>query len=75
MQQVIYIKLLEEGTIVYRPVLSFHMSPTVYKIGGATIYNPKNEKWEFLPDTVVQVEEKYLDGDKVLVAIRAVKEA
>ncbi len=70
MEKVIYVQLLDEGTVVYRPVLSLELSPTVYKLGGALTYDPKNEKWEFLPGTTVQVEEKYLEGNKVLIAFK-----
>lgn len=74
MQKIIYVQLLNEGTIVYRPVLSVELSPTVYKLGGELTHDPKDEKWEFLPNTMVQVEEKYLEGDKVLIAVRRVDE-
>ena len=75
MERVIYVQLLDEGTIVYRPVLSLELSPTIYKLGGTLIYNSRNEKWEFLPGETVQVEEKYLEGNKVLVAVRRVDAA
>lgn len=74
MKKVIYVQLLDEGTIVYRPVLSFQLSSNIYKVGEELSYEHKNEKWEFLPNTIVEVEEKNLDGDNVLVAVRIVDE-
>ena len=73
MKNPIYIQLLEEGTKVFRPVLSEEIRNKVYVVGGKDIYDPKNEVWEFLPDTIVTVEEKSLEGEIVLVAVHLEK--
>lgn len=36
------------------------------------MYNSKSEKWEFEPGTLVEVEDKFLGGENVLVATREV---
>ena len=69
MKKTIYIQLLGEGTVVYRPVPAIEISENIYKIKGEKIYDPDDEEWEFLPGTIVKVEQKELEGEKVFVAI------
>ena len=71
MEKKIYIQLLGEGTIVYRPVPACQIADNLYEVGGFEIHDPENEVWEFTPGTYVFVEEQYLDGESVLVAIQA----
>ncbi len=70
METIIYVKLLDEGTIVYRPVPAIKAATNLFEIRGSEIYDPENEIWEFSPGTYVLVEEKNLSGKKVLVAIK-----
>lgn len=69
MEKIIYVKLLEEGTTVYRPVSSIELKNNVYEIKGHDIYDSEDEVWEFEPGTRVVVEEQELDGELVLVAV------
>jgi len=69
MEKIIYIQLLGEGTLVYRPVLSVKVDEDVYQVGGKDIYDPDDEEWEFLPESIVKVEERELEDGKVLVAV------
>ncbi|MBZ5856407.1 hypothetical protein [Flavihumibacter profundi] len=64
----IYIRLLNEGTIVYRPVPATELEKNVYEVEGLDIYNPEDEIWEFLPGTFVVVEPIEINGVIVLVA-------
>jgi hypothetical protein len=66
----IYIQLLNEGTEVYRPVPASKIKDNLYKVEGFEIYDPEDEIWEFTPSTYVLVEQRNLDGKKVLVAIK-----
>jgi hypothetical protein len=59
---IVYIKLLDEGTIVYRPVPAFRIDSNIYQINGNEFYNPDDENWEFIPGTIVNVEPKILSG-------------
>lgn len=68
--QKIYVQLLGEGTIAYKPVDAIKVTDNVYQIQDDELYDPNDEEWEFAPGTSVIVEEQILDGDKVLVAIR-----
>ncbi len=70
MERTIYIKLLEEGTKVYRPVPAIEVKKNVYEIKGDNIYDPEDEIWEFKPGVHVVAEERELDGELVLVAVR-----
>ena len=73
MKETIYIKLLGEGTLVYRPVPATKIDEITYKIEGDEIHDPDDEEWEFLPKSIVHVEEKELEGNIVLVAINQKK--
>ena len=64
----IYIRLLNEGTEVYRPVPSLQQGDNIYKVFGNDIYDPNDETWEFLPGSVVICEQRQLSGEICLVA-------
>jgi hypothetical protein len=66
---IIYVRLLGEGVEVYRPVAASMVSTATYILGGADVYDPENEEWEFPPGSLVNVQEKTLNGDVVLVAV------
>lgn len=70
MSEQIYIQLLNEGTTVYRAVSATKVCNNIYVIDDSEIYDPEDEEWEFLPEEKVQVAEKELEGEKVLVAIK-----
>lgn len=71
MKKNVYVKLLEEGTVVYRTVLSekFGSKENVFKLGMPLDYDQEDEIWEFSPNTLVIVEEKIVDNEKILLAI------
>lgn len=69
----IYVQLLNEGSEVYRPVLSKKINDFLYELLDNN-YDPEDEEWEFLPGTIVVVEEKILSGKKELVAIKEYQE-
>lgn len=69
MEKTIYIQLLGEGTIVYRPVPAIEIGENIFQLKGEEIYDPDDEEWEFLPGTKVKVKQKELEGENVLVAI------
>lgn len=69
MGNTIYVRLLGEGVQVYRPVSSLQITSNVYVIGGYEAYDPEDEEWEFIPGTLVVVEERVFEGEAILVAI------
>jgi len=66
----IYVRLLEEGTEVYRAVPTTQIEPSVYLIAPRAPYNTVDETWEFPPGSRVVVIKKVLSGETKLVAVR-----
>ncbi|MBO9540446.1 hypothetical protein J7643_07635 [bacterium] len=64
-----YIRLLNEGTTVYRPVPASQITSNIYILNGADIYDPEVEEWEFVPGSRVIVEKRQLEKGEVLVAV------
>ncbi len=67
--KIIYVKLLDEGVEVYRPVPAIKKENDIYEIQGYDTYDMDDETWEFVPGSCVLVEKQILNGEKVLVAI------
>lgn len=67
----IYIRLLDEGTEVFRPTSAESVEGSLFKVLPTSDYDPEDERWEFVPGSVVKGEKRRLDGDEVMVAIRA----
>jgi len=68
-KETIYVQLLEEGTVCYRPVSAIKVNDALYQIEGHDIYDPSDEIWEFEPGSLVYVEEKKLSEGVLLVAV------
>ena len=72
MKREIYIRLLGEGSDVWRPVAADGISESVYRIKEAPI--PGTESWEFQPGMVVKVERRgFADKKDGLFAIALVQ--
>jgi hypothetical protein len=71
MTTTIYIRLLDEGTEVFRPTKADDLGDGVFKVLPSPDYNPQDEKWEFVPGTLVRCEKRKLEGDEILVAKKA----
>jgi hypothetical protein len=67
----IYIRLLDEGTEVFRPTSAEPLGQGVFKVLPTSNYNPQDEKWEFPPGSLVECEKRKLEGDEALVAVKA----
>jgi hypothetical protein len=52
--ETIYIRLLDEGTDVWRPTLGRRVGPMTYEVLPTPNYDPGDEKWEFVPGRVVR---------------------
>ena len=65
----IHVRLLGEGTTVYRPAQGLLQSPGVALLLAHSEYDPDDEDWEFKPGTVVRFEVRALDGRQVQVAV------
>ncbi len=58
----VFVRLLGEGTHVFRPAKAVLMRPQVAQLLSTDEYDPEDEEWEFKPDSVVRFELRILDG-------------
>lgn len=74
MNQIIYVRLIDEGVDVWRPVVAKQMSPDglffILPFPSNTI--PIGENWEFAPGTHVLTKEIKLEGNQVRVAFKKI---
>ena len=68
----IYVKLLDEGTDVWRPIQAIDMGNNIFTILSTENYDLEDETWEFLPKSIVRCEMQNLSIGNVLVAIEKV---
>lgn len=68
----IMVQLLNEGTVCYRPVPAIQVSENIFILQGYDIYNPEDEKWEFLPGETIYAEMRNLSDGECLVSLRRV---
>ena len=67
---VVYVRLLDEGTDVWRPVHATALPDGTFRLLEPDGYDPNAETWEFPPSTKVRcVTRKFTDGDEGLVAV------
>ncbi len=64
---IVYVRLLEEGTDVYRPVSAEQISSEVFLLSRQEV--PGDEMWEYSPGTRVKVAMKTLSEGRVPVVI------
>lgn len=65
----IFVRLLDEGTDVWRPVLARAVGGGLFQIADQS--PPDDEAWEFQPGEWVSVETKTLSDGECMVAVRA----
>jgi hypothetical protein len=65
---VVYVRLLGEGTVVFRPVPARKVADSIYLLQGEDIFS-SDEDWEFAPGTTVNVEARVLSRDPVPVLV------
>ena len=70
----IYVKLLDEGTDVWRPARAAELGNGRFRLTMDPDYGRRNERWEFPPDSTVECEPRTMSGSVVLVATRLVSE-
>ncbi|MEO6022756.1 MAG: hypothetical protein ABIP64_06520 [Burkholderiales bacterium] len=64
----VYVQLLDEGTVVYRPVSAVKEQDGVCVIAGIEIFDREIETWEFEPGSRVTYELRKFDGEVLPVA-------
>jgi|HubBroStandDraft_5_1064220.scaffolds.fasta_scaffold02081_6 hypothetical protein len=67
--ETIYVRLLDEGTDVVRPVPARLFGEDVYELLPTPNYNPEDETWEFLPGSKVVVQQTTIGNQEIQLAI------
>lgn len=65
----IYVRLLGEGTTVFRPSDAVFIGPRVAKLIAPYDYDADDENWEFKPGSIVMFETRNLEGKDVKFAV------
>jgi len=65
----IYIRLIDEGTEVFRPTEAEELANGLFKLLPSPDYDPDDEQWEFGPGSIVRGVIRKLEGEAVLVAV------
>jgi len=71
---IVYVQLLGEGTVVYRPAPAEPLGARVVRLLIPEGYDPDDENWEFKPGTTVRVEPRSLSEGEVLAAVSRVED-
>lgn len=67
----VYVRLLNEGTDVFRPTEAERVADGIYRLLPTSDYDPSDEQWEFLPGDVVRCQIMKLHGGERLVVVAA----
>ena len=70
--EIVFVRLLDEGTDVWRPVAARRLSETTYRLDTAPA--PEDENWRFQPGDIVIAEHRLKDGapsDELFAVARA----
>jgi hypothetical protein len=65
----VFVRLLGEGTVVFRPTSAEFLEPGKARLLAPPDYDPEDENWEFTPGSVVRVERRQLEGTEEYVAV------
>jgi hypothetical protein len=63
----IYVRLLDEGTDVWRPVRATRVGSSTYEIARQPV--PQDESWSFQPGDIVIAEPRQTDAGLIAVAL------
>ena len=66
----IYVRLIDEGTPTSRPTQAAKVGTDSFRLLATPNYDPADERWEFLPGSVVRCEAREHDGERYLLAVR-----
>jgi hypothetical protein len=69
----VYVPLLNEGVVVWRPTTGFLVEPNVVRINATSDYDPNSEEWEFIPGSTVRCAKVVRDGREIMVARQRVE--
>jgi hypothetical protein len=69
----VYVRLLGEGTNVFRPTLGSPVAGSHVRLLATPDYDEEDEDWEFKPGSVVLVQRRRLEGREVDVAVALIE--
>jgi hypothetical protein len=70
----VYVTLFDEGTDTIRPTKAIHLGDGLYKLLATPWYDPEDETWEFLPESIVRIKKSAdFHGNEVMLAYEQVK--
>lgn len=67
----IYVRLLEEGTDVFRPTYALDLGNGLFRLEATRDYDPEKETWEFTPGSNVRGEFRQSESGRFLIAVRS----
>lgn len=71
----VYVKLLDEGVDVWRPVRAIREADGAFRLCRPGWYDPETEIWQFPPNSRVKCKMKvFADGKQGLVAVAEIGE-
>lgn len=68
---VVFVRLLDEGTVVFRPSPAHYIGNSAYQLETPSDYDQEDEVWEFPPGSVVICETRDIGGESALVAVKS----
>ena len=74
MSDQLYVRLLDEGVTVWRPVPASKVAADTYVIERPSDYDPDDEHWEFPPGTTVVGERRVTSVGEIIAAVRPAKQ-
>jgi hypothetical protein len=69
---VVFVRLLDEGTYVLRPVPAVNIYGDFYELLATDDYDSEFEIWEFTPNSRVRCEKKEFGSETILIAVELV---
>jgi len=70
----IYIRLLDEGTEVSRPAQAEQIEDGIFRLLASPDYDAEDERWEFVPGTIVHAERRADSEGEFLLAVAQLRQ-
>ena len=67
-KETIYVRLLDEGTEVFRPTEAEKLDEFNYRVLAPADYDPADEHWEYPPGSIVKCRLQTRDGELIKIA-------
>jgi hypothetical protein len=72
--ETVFVRLLDEGTDVMRPVQAERIRPGIFRLFASVDYDPEYETWEFAPGSIVRCNIQHINNEVVLVVAESLEE-